>query len=222
MDEPTRLLGYREIEALLGRYGIHLAPARLVASPAEAVEAAQELGFPVALKLISPEQTHKSDTGLVRLNLDNPAQVSREAQSLLDKASGLYIEGLLVQKMALRGVETLVGISQDAQFGPVVAFGPGGVLVEMLEDVSLRLPPFSSWEAEQMLADTRVWKLLQGYRQYPPADIRCLVQLLARVALLADEHRRDLVSLDLNPVIVLPDGQGLYLVDARAVVRQEI
>jgi len=217
-----RLLGYRETEALLGQYGIYLAPARLVASAAEAVVAAVELGFPVALKLISPEHTHKSDAGLVLLNLADPQAVIQGVEKLLEKAGRMGIEGLLVQKMAPRGVETLVGISQDAQFGPVVVFGPGGTLVEMLEDASLRLPPLSAWEAEQMLASTRVWRLLQGYRQYQPADVGCLVDLLVRVARLAVELPPRLVSLDLNPVVVLPAGQGISLVDVRAVVRQEI
>jgi len=216
-----RLFGYRETEALLGQYGITLAPAQLAASPAEAVAAAGALGFPVALKLITPQHTHKSDSGLVLLNLESPQAVSRGAENLLEKAAGTGIEGLLVQKMAPRGVEVLVGVSQDAQFGPVVAFGSGGILVEMLEDVSLRLPPLSAWEAEQMLAETRVWKLLQGYRQYPPADIACLVGLLVRVARLAVEQHARLVSLDLNPVFVLPACQGVYLVDARVVVREE-
>lgn len=216
-----RLLGYQETEALLAGYGIHLAPACLVASPGEAVEAARELGFPVALKLISPEQTHKSDSGLVLLNLKDPAAVSAGVFNLLDKAAGLPVEGILVQVMARPGVETLVGISQDFQFGPVVAFGPGGTLVELLDEVSLRLPPLSAWCAERMVADTRLWKLLQGYRGAPPADIPRLVELLVNVSRLADEHRADLVSLDLNPVIVLPAGQGVVLVDARAVVRRE-
>lgn len=214
-----RLLGYQETALMLERYDIPLAPARLVTSAAMAAEAAAELGFPTALKLISPQQTHKSDSGLVLLNLENSQTVLTEAGKLLEKASSMHIEGLLVQKMAPRGIEMLVGISQDAQFGPVVAFGPGGVLVEMLEDVSLRIPPLSAWDVEHMLAETRVWRLLQGYRQYPPADVESLVELLVRVARLAAEQRRRLVFLDLNPVFVLPRGQGLYLVDARAVVR---
>lgn len=216
-----RLLGYRETEGMLERYGIRLAPARLVASAPEAVEAAVEMGFPVALKLISPERTHKSDSGLVLLNLQTPQSVLEGTERLLEKTSAVSIEGLLVQKMAPRGVETLVGVSQDAQFGLVVAFGPGGTLVEWLDEISLRLPPLSAWDAVQMLRETRLWKLLQGYRHYPLADVERLVELLVRVARLAVEQGPGLVSLDLNPVIVLPAGQGLYLVDARAVVRQE-
>ncbi len=216
-----RLLGYRETEGMLERYGIRLAPARLVASAPEAVEAAVEMGFPVALKLISPERTHKSDSGLVLLNLQTPQSVLEGTERLLEKTSAVSIEGLLVQKMAPRGVETLVGVSQDAQFGLVVAFGPGGTLVEWLDEISLRLPPLSAWDAVQMLRETRLWKLLQGYRHYLLADVERLVELLVRVARLAVEQGPGLVSLDLNPVIVLPAGQGLYLVDARAVVRQE-
>jgi acyl-CoA synthetase (NDP forming) len=134
----------------------------------------------------------------------------------------MRLEGLLVQQMAPGGVEVLAGVSQDAQFGPVVTFGAGGVLVELVEDVSVRLPPLSAWEAGRMLAETRVWRLLQGYRQYPPGDIPALTALLAALARLAVEERLTLVSLDLNPVFVLPAGQGLRVVDARAVVREEV
>ena len=216
-----RMLGYRETETLLGRYGIHLAPARLVHSGSEAMQAAVAIGFPVALKIISSEQTHKSDFGFLTLNLEDPQAVSLAAGSLLEKAGSMCMEGLLVQKMAPGGVEILAGISQDPQFGPLVAFGAGGTLVELVEDISLRLPPLSAWDAGQMLAETRVWKLLQGYRQHPPADVKRLVELLVALAQLAIKESRTLVSLDLNPVFVLSAGQGLCFVDARAVVREE-
>jgi acyl-CoA synthetase (NDP forming) len=216
-----RLLGYRETETLLGRYSIHLAAARLVSSGAEAMQAAEAIGFPVALKMISPEQTHKSDSGLVILNLDNLQAVAAAAERLLEKAGGKSVEGLLVQRMAPGGVEILAGISQDAQFGPVVTFGAGGTLVELVEDISVRLAPISAWDAGRMLAETRVWRLLQGYRQHPPADVKKLVELLVTLAQLAMEQRMILVSMDLNPVFVLPAGQGLCVVDARAVIREE-
>jgi acyl-CoA synthetase (NDP forming) len=115
----------------------------------------------------------------------------------------------------------LAGISQDAQFGPVVVFGAGGTLVELLRDACVRLPPLTPWDVNRMLAETRVWRLLQGYRQSPPADIAKLVELLVALARLAVEQRETLVSLDLNPVFVHPQGQGLSIVDVRAVVRQE-
>jgi hypothetical protein len=216
-----RLLGYLETEALLNRFGVHLAPACLVSSASEALQAAEAIGFPVALKLISPEQTHKSDGGFVSLNLENPPAVVRAAQRLLERAGSLNVEGLLVQKMAPGGVEILAGISQDPQFGPVVVFGAGGTLVELLEDTSVRLPPLTIWDARRMTAETRVWKLLKGYRQHPPADTRCLEDLLVMLGQLAVAEAKTLVSLDLNPVFVLPAGQGLSIVDARAVVREE-
>lgn len=216
-----RLLGYQETETLLLQYGILLAPAHLVASSNEAVQAATSLGFPVALKLISPEQTHKTDAGLVVLNLSSTEAVLQAAEELLEKTGAMPVDGLLVQQMAVGGVETLVGVSLDPQFGPVVAFGAGGILVELLEDVSLRLPPLSAWEAGQMLEETRVWRLLQGYRKHPPADIPRLVDLLVRLARLAEEQGTRLVSLDLNPVLVLPEGQGLFVVDARVVIHEE-
>lgn len=219
---PERMLSYRETQTLLERYCIPLAPARLVQSPQAAVQAAGEIGYPAAVKVISPEQSHKSDAGLLALGLVDAPAVAAAAAGLLEKAAGLRTEGLLVQQMAPSGVEVLAGISRDAQFGPLVAFGAGGALVELLEDIALRLPPFSAWEAGRMLQETRVYRLLQGYRQHPPAHVERLAALLVALGRIALDEGDTLVSLDLNPVIVHPAGMGLSIVDARAVVSKEV
>jgi acyl-CoA synthetase (NDP forming) len=217
----TRLLSYTETAELLAKYAISLAPATIIHSASQAATAAAGLGFPVALKLLSPQHTHKSEAGLVALGLQDAPAVRRAGEALLVRGEELKAEGLLVQKMAPRGVETLVGITQDEQFGPVIAFGSGGTLVEWLEDISLRLPPLSKWEAEQMGRETQVWRLLQGYRTYVPADVDALLDLLVSASRLADERAGTLVSMDLNPVFVLPAEQGLSIVDARVVVMEE-
>lgn len=217
-----RLLSYPETEGLLGRYGLPLAQARLVRDSQAAAQAAQQLGLPVALKIVSPAQSHKSDAGLVVLGLDSPERVSAAASRLLEHASGLPLEGLLVQRMAPPGVEALVGVTQDPQFGPVLACGPGGVLVELLDEASLRMPPLTPWLAGGMLAETRLGRLLEGYRGRPAADREALTTLLCNVARLAVDLGPRLVSLDLNPVIVLPAGQGACVVDARVYLAKEV
>ncbi|MGH2544883.1 MAG: acetate--CoA ligase family protein [Ardenticatenaceae bacterium] len=213
------LVSYREGAALLEAYGIPLAPARLVNTAYEAALAASALGFPVALKAIAPELTHKSDAGLVRLNLDTAVGVRDTALALLHATAQHELEGLLVQRMAPAGVEMLVGLTADATFGPVLALGSGGVLVELLDDVVLRLPPLTPSQAAAMLRETRSWRLLQGFRGGPPASVAALVELLMQLSRLAVEQAARLLSLDLNPVIVLPDGQGVQVVDFRLTLR---
>lgn len=217
MPPAERLMTYREAAGLLGAYGIPLADARVVQHPAEAALAAQEIGFPVALKALSPDFSHKSDAGLVHLNLATAARVTEVAQTLLTQTANQAQEGLLVQAMVAGGAEIIVGLTTDPQFGPVIAAGSGGVFVELLDDVVLRLPPLSRAQASAMIREMRAYRLLQEYRHHPPADVPALAELLVNISRLAVEQADHLVSLDLNPVIVLPAGQGVRAVDVRAV-----
>jgi len=214
------LLSYTKTVALLSRYDIPMTRARLVQTAPEAAEAAQALGFPVALKALSPELTHKSDAGLVRLNLSTAEEVRAAAGVLVQRTAGQPLEGLLVQEMVPGGIETIVGITTDPQFGPVIAFGPGGTLVELLDAVVLRLPPLTAGQAREMLREASVWRLLQGFREHPPADVDALTRLLVNTSRLADEQAGHVISLDLNPVIVLPDGDGVAVVDFRVFVQE--
>ena len=215
----VRFLPYLEAAALLRRYGIPLAPAHLVQSPSEALAAAAALGYPVALKAISAEATHKSDVGLLHLNLDDDEALLAAAAELLPLGRALSMEGLLVQAMVPPGVEMIAGVTHDDQFGPVLALGSGGILVELLEDVVLRLPPLRAAQARRMVEATRSWPLLQGFRSQPPADVPALVELLVNLSRLALAEGERLVSLDLNPVIVLAPGQGVQIVDLRLAVK---
>ena len=201
---------------LLRKYDIAVAPAKLVDSVAEAVQAAEELGFPVALKAISGELTHKSDAGLVELNIQNDVDLQAAAERVFERLAGQPIEGLQVQKMLAGGVEVILGVNTDTQFGPILAFGPGGILVELLNDVALRLPPLTETQALEMIKQTKAWPLLQGFRGSPPADVQALVSLLVNLSELAFQESGRINSLDLNPVIVLPEGQGAFAVDFRA------
>ncbi|MFN2134940.1 MAG: acetate--CoA ligase family protein [Candidatus Promineifilaceae bacterium] len=224
MHEQRTMLSYGETEALLRRYDIALPASHLAQTPAEAAAAAELLGFPVALKAISGDISHKSDRGLVRLGLDRPAAVAEAAQALLEKVdwgTEATLEGLLVQRLLPGGVEMIAGIHHDAQFGPLVLLGSGGVLVELLDDAVLRLPPLTRSEALSMIEATRSYPLLQGFRGFPPADIDALAALLVNLSRLALAAGSTQLSLDLNPVLVLPRGQGVGVVDFRAEVSRE-
>ena len=219
MAGQVSFLPYLEGQRLLAHYEIPLAPARLVPDVAAAVAATGELGLPVAVKAISPAASHKSEAGLVRLNLSTEAAVRTAGESLFLAASGSPVEGLLVQAMLPPGVEMIAGVSADPHFGPVLAVGSGGILVELLDDAVLRLPPLTDRQARQMIAETRAWPLLQGFRSRPPADVAALASLLVKLSYLALDQSAWLESLDLNPVIVLPAGQGAWVVDLRLAVR---
>ena len=214
-----RQLTYEDAAALLTAYGLPLAPARVVSDPHRAAVAAASIGLPAALKALTPDFTHKSDAGLVRLHLDSPEVVREAAQDLLARLGDARLEGLLVQQMIPQGVEVIAGVHQDPQFGPVVAFGPGGVLVELLDDMALRLPPLTREQALAMIQATKAWPLLQGFRGQSPADVDALADLLVNLARLAHEQAHRIHSLDLNPVIVRPAGQGAVIVDVRVFVR---
>lgn len=214
----TSFLPYMEAAELLRSYDIPLAPQRLVQTAEEAVAAANELGYPVALKGIAAKASHKSDAGLLRLHLEDEAAVAGAAETLLATGARLSLEGLLVQAMVPPAVEMLAGITVDEQFGPLLALGSGGILVELLDDVVLRLPPLNEAQARRMVTATRSWPLLQGFRGQPPADVPALVQLLTNLSRLAQAESHHLASLDLNPVMILPQGQGVQVVDLRIAV----
>ena len=212
------MMGYLETTTLMQKYNIPLPPFQLVQAAAEAVTAAKAVGFPVTLKAVSPDLSHKSDRGLVKLGLETTASVEAAAAELLTAVKwgqDATMEGLLVQQMVLPGVEMIVGIHHDAQFGPVVALGSGGVLVELLDDAVLRLPPLTNQQAMEMVRASKSYRLLQGYRHYSAADIPALAELLVNVARMAAAEDGHIIGLDLNPVIVQRAGQGVSVVDVR-------
>jgi acyl-CoA synthetase (NDP forming) len=217
-----RIMPYQDTVDILSCYEIPLAPYRLVRTVGEAVEAYYDLNARVAMKAISAEMTHKSDAGLVRLGLDSAEKVAGNAAELLEILDGHQHEGLLLQTMIPEGVEVILGLISDPQFGPMLAFGPGGILVELLDDVVLRMPVLTHLQAERMVRQSRIWKLLRGYRGKPAADVKALVELIVQLSHLAVEQQDKIASLDFNPVIVLPEGQGVRVVDLRAVSANQI
>jgi acetate---CoA ligase (ADP-forming) len=184
----------------------------------EAVKQAQEIGFPVTVKLASHRILHKTELGAVRLNLQSEQEV-REAfndiRRLVEQTGqGDAMEGVLVQPMVSDGVEVMVGMSRDPLFGPLIAFGTGGIHVELLGDVQFRLAPLADRDATEMVERIKGYRLLQGYRGQPAADIKALEEILLRVSQLV-EAIPEISELDLNPIFALPPGQGCRIVDAR-------
>jgi acetate---CoA ligase (ADP-forming) len=204
--------------ALLRRAGIGVVAHRLVRSADEAVEAASELGLPAALKIVSPDIAHKTEIGGVALALDSAAAVAqafeRVTQRVRARAPEARIAGCLVAPMAGKGVETILGAHWDPLFGAVVMLGLGGIFVEALKDVTFRLAPFDLGEARRMIGELRGAALLDGLRGEPCADIDALAAAAAALSRFAAAQGPALRSLDINPFLVLPAGQGALALDA--------
>ena len=209
-----------ETRRVLNAFGLPVLPTVLARTGDEAAALAAVFGYPVVAKLQARALLHKSDIGAVQVGLTTERAVRaafRELTALIPGHGPVAPEegeGVVIQPMIAGGVETMVGIADDPLFGPLVAFGLGGVHVEVLGDVRFRVAPLTDVDADSLLRGIRGFKLLQGYRGHPPADLEALRELLLRVARLAEEMP-DIAELDLNPVIALPPGNGCRIVDAR-------
>jgi acyl-CoA synthetase (NDP forming) len=216
---PGTTLSERDSKALLSAYGIPVTRDKVVTSAAEAVRAAERIGYPVVMKIASADIGHKSDLGLVEVGVRNAAETRTTYRRLTETAAaaapGASIDGVLVCQQAT-GVETVVGVARDELFGPVVMFGLGGVFVEILKDVTFRVPPFSAHDARLMLGELAGSALLAGARGRPPADRAALVDVIMRVQRLAVDLADDLAELDVNPLLAGP--AGAVAADALAVL----
>ena len=203
---------------LFEEFGIPVVPMVLSHSAEQAANAAERMGFPVALKIESPEITHKSDVGGVALKLSNPTEVraayDRIQTEVSRRAPSARIEGIVVQRMATEGVEMILGVKRDPLFGPVILCGFGGIFVELLKDVAIGIPPLSREQARDMLKRLRGSPVLTGVRGKPPADVDALCDAIVGVSRLASSLGDQLTGLDINPLIVLPKGNGVIAVDA--------
>lgn len=215
---PGGMVNEIEAKALLAEAGIAIVRETLARTPDEAAAAAETMGYPVVLKIASPDILHKSDIGGVALNLRSAEEVRAAGARILDlaaeKAPGARIDGLVVAEQAAPGLEAILGVTQDPAFGPVVMFGLGGVLVEALGDVSFRVAPFGPAEARRMIDEIRGRKLLDAFRGTPERDIEALAESLARLSAFAAHHGAALESIDVNPLIVGARGQGAVAADA--------
>jgi len=213
------LLTEIESKVLLSEAGIPFNETKLAISKQEAIGMSKKLGFPVALKIVSPEITHKSDAGGVKLGLKTSRQVEAAYEEILSAVKQKYphavIDGISVQKMARPGIEVIVGMTKDAQFGPVLMFGLGGILVELLKDVSFRIVPLEREDAREMIREIKGYPLLEGYRGREPADLSALEEILFKVSRFVDDHP-EIKELDLNPIFAYKDGA--VAVDARVIL----
>ena len=209
-------------EELFRAYGIRTSGARPAANRGEAASVAKALGFPVAMKVRSPDVVHKTDVQGVRLNLQNEAEAARAfdqiREALASSNPKARFEGVTVERMIGGGVETIVGVTRDPSFGPVVLFGQGGVTAELLHDVAVRVAPLTDRDAEEMVREIRGFPLLDGYRGAPKADIESVVDLLHRVSRLASEQE-EVAELDLNPVVVFHGTEPCVALDARVLLK---
>jgi acyl-CoA synthetase (NDP forming) len=213
-----------EIEAkdFLRAAGIPTVDTRLARDKTEAQAIARNLGFPVALKILSPQILHKSDIGGVKLGLQNEDEVAAAFESIMASARqhepSATIDGVAVQPMARPGTEVILGLFKDQQFGPVLMFGLGGIFVEVLKDVAFRIVPLERRDAREMIREIKGYPLLEGYRGQEPADVAYLEELLLKLSHFAEEHP-EVREVDLNPVFAYRDGA--LAVDARVVLEQD-
>ncbi|HME53779.1 MAG TPA: acetate--CoA ligase family protein [Candidatus Lokiarchaeia archaeon] len=222
LSENRRELTEVESKKILTAYQIPSSETYLAVTPAEAVQFAEQVGYPVVLKIASPEILHKSDAGGVKLDITCEADVKRCFNEIIANARDYNpdanIAGVSVQKMLPNGIELIIGTKQDPQFGPVILFGLGGIFTELLKDISLLLVPLTLQDAIHMIEGIKTRQLLEGFRQFKPVDKDALVSILIKVSALAQDNP-NIKEIDLNPIIAYPDGA--IAVDARIILTDE-
>lgn len=217
-------VGDAEGREIMEAYGLAIPRAQLASNPDQAVEIAQTIGYPVVMKITSPDILHKTDIGGVKLNLVGDSDVRDTFDLLMYRASRYMPEadvwGALVQEMVPQGKEVIIGINRDPQFGPMLLLGLGGIYVEVLKDVSLRIAPVARWVAEEMITDLRSYPLLRGFRGEKPSDLQAITECMLRVSQLAVDFP-EIVELDINPLMVHEEGKGAVAIDMRLVLAEE-
>ncbi len=217
--EGRKALLEPEAKMICVEYGIPVTKFKVASNMEEAAKFAEAIGYPVVLKIVSPDVIHKSDAGGVIVNLKNQAEVINAYSKILESVkkykSDARIVGILVQEMAPDSTEVIVGAIKDPQFGQTVMFGLGGIFVEILKDVNFRIAPLSAEDAREMITQLKAYPLLNGFRNIPPADIDALVAILCSTSRLVMDYP-EIKELDLNPVLVY--RKGAKTVDARIIL----
>jgi len=212
------LLGH-EAKRLMTAYGIHVPKSYLASNADEAGRVADQMGYPVVLKVSSPQILHKTDVGGVRVNVNARAEVEKIFEEIIYNSGRLVtraeIFGVEVYTMVPQGREVIIGLTRDPQFGPLIMFGAGGIYANFMKDVSFRLPPISKEEALEMIAETKIQTLLAGVRGEKPSDIESVADVLVRVSQLALDFQDRVLDMDLNPVFVYEEGKGSIAVDVK-------
>ena len=209
-------------KSVLKKYGIKVPGYALVNSTKEATKAARKLGYPLVMKIVSPQILHKTDVGGVKVGLQNEKEVKRAFNDMykrLSKKKGVQLKGILLEKMVPKGVELIVGLQNDPQFGPVIMVGLGGVLTEIFKDVAFRMLPITVADAKSMLQELKGAKILQGFRGSKPIDQNMLAKALVQIGKLGVDNAGYFDSIDFNPIVVYP--KSYYVVDAKILLRKE-
>jgi len=216
-------LGEAETRPIMADYGLNLVPGELAADADQALKIAEKLGYPVVVKIVSPQILHKSDQGGIALNLDSDAELRAAIDTMREKISRALpeanIKGYLVQKMAPKGMEVIVGMQRDPSFGPLMMFGLGGVYVELFKDVGFGVAPMARHQAHDMINATKAGQLLRGYRGGPTYDVEAVVDVIMRLSQLALDHPR-IAEVEVNPLLVLPESNGTMVLDARMILSE--
>jgi acetyltransferase len=211
----------KEAHELLRCYGFPLLKSRLVTDPSGIAAAIEEIGLPLVMKLDSPDILHKSDAGGVRLRIKSVEEAEKAFHEIIESAKkykpGANIRGILIQELAREGVEVILGSTRDPRFGPICMFGLGGIFVEALKDVTFRLAPMWETSAEIMIRDIKAYRVLKGIRGRPPADIKAAKLCILRLSAMVSNHP-EIAELDINPLIVYPEGEGCVVADARIIL----
>lgn len=214
-------LGEALTRPLLAAYGIPVVSGRTARSAAEAAAAADQIGYPVVMKIVSPDILHKSDVGGIRLNLTDAEAVAAAYEQMMSdislKMPDARLEGVLIEASAPKGQEVIVGMRRDPNFGPLMMFGLGGIYVELFGDVAFRVAPLTPADAREMIEKTRAGKLLTGFRGQVHADIDAVVEAILRLGQLALDFPQ-IEEMEINPLLVLPQGQGALALDGRVIL----
>jgi acyl-CoA synthetase (NDP forming) len=217
--EGRKALLETEAKTICMEYGIPVTTFKLAKNEKEAATFAEQIGFPVVLKIVSPEIIHKSDAGGVMVNLKNATEAQDAYCKIVENAkkykAAARINGVLVQEMAPQSTEVIVGAIKDPQFGQTLMFGLGGIFVELLKDVTFRIAPITQQDAEEMITEVKAYPLLKGYRNTPPTDINAIVKVLVNTSKLIMDYP-EIKELDLNPVMAYE--KGAKTVDARIIL----
>jgi 3-hydroxypropionyl-CoA synthetase (ADP-forming) len=210
-------------KSILKTYGVQVPPYALVTSADEAAKEAKKIGFPLVMKVVSPQILHKTDVGGVKVGLDNVNDVKKTFTDMygrLSKKKGVEVKGILLEKMVPKGVELIVGIQNDPQFGPIIMCGLGGIMTEVMKDVAFRMLPITTSDAKSMINELKGSKLLKGFRGSEPIDLNMVAKMLVQIGKLGVDNADYINSIDFNPVVVYPKSH--FVVDAKIILNSEI
>lgn len=224
-DEDTRILNEYESKKLLSDYGFPSTRERLAHSLDEALSFAKEISFPLVLKVISRQIPHKTDAGVVKVGIGSRKEIESYWKVLTENAKKFdpraQIEGVLLQEMVEDAVEVILGVSKDDQVGPLIVFGLGGIFVELMSDISMRVPPLTRRDAETMVQEIKGSNILKGFRGRPEADLDSLIEMILKLSQFALDHERRIFEVEINPLAVLSKGKGVKIVDSLIVLNKD-